>query len=183
MKLPPTIFLQEKISSLKSQFEMKSNPSKQIEVLTQLKISIWLIKAFIFNASKLFNSKHYPYDNDDMSRDKLLMKFTILKVKNALCKVELLEFIETLRCECDNKWWNPTPHTLTKAHPKPPSSPSPQGKTRNKMEGPTSKKTNEPPEKENHKGNIKLLNPLQWGEAYQIRKIKGREDIVQGCLA
>jgi hypothetical protein len=51
------------------------------------------------------------------------------------------------------------------------------------MEGPTSKKTNEPPEKENHKGNIKLLNPLQWGEAYQIRKIKGREDIVQGCLA
>jgi len=83
----------------------------QIEVLTQLKISIWLIKAFIFNASKLFNSKHYPYDNDDMSLDKLLMKFTILKVKNALCKVELLEFIETSRCECDNKWWNPaSPH-------------------------------------------------------------------------
>jgi len=117
MKLPPTIFLREKISSFKSQFEMKSNPSKQIEVLTQLKISIWLIKAFIFNASKLFNSKHYPYDNDDMSLDKLLMKFTILKVKNALCKVELLEFIETLRCECDNKWWNPTPHILSKAHP------------------------------------------------------------------
>jgi hypothetical protein len=44
------------------------NPSWQIEVLTQLKISIWLIKAFIFNASKLFNSKHYPYDNDDVTR-------------------------------------------------------------------------------------------------------------------
>ncbi len=115
MKLPPTIFLREKISSFKSQFEMKSNPSKQIEVLTQLKISIWLIKAFIFNASKLFNSKHYPYDNDDMSLDKINNEFTILKLKNALCKVELLEFIETLRCECNNKWWNPAPQILTKA--------------------------------------------------------------------
>jgi hypothetical protein len=89
MKLSPTNFFQERTSSLKSQLEVKSNPSWQIEVLTQLKISIWLIKAFIFNASKLFNSKHYPYDNDDMSLDKLLTKFTILKVKNALCKVEL----------------------------------------------------------------------------------------------
>jgi hypothetical protein len=42
------------------------------------------------------------------------------------------------------------------------------------MEGPTSKKTNEPPKKANYKGNIKFLNPLQWGEAYQIRKIKRR---------
>ncbi len=42
------------------------------------------------------------------------------------------------------------------------------------MEGLTSKKTNEPPKKVNHKGNIKFLNPLQSGEAYQIRKIKGR---------
>jgi hypothetical protein len=47
-------------------------------------------------------------------------------------------------------------------------------KTRNKMEGPTSKKTNEPPKKVNHKENIKFLNHLQSGEAYQIRKIKGR---------
>jgi hypothetical protein len=74
MKLLPTNFLQERTSSVKSQLEVKSNSSWQIEVLTQLKISIWLIKAFIFNASKLFNSKHYPYDNDDMSLDKLLMK-------------------------------------------------------------------------------------------------------------
>jgi hypothetical protein len=29
-----------------------------------------------------------------MSLDKLVMKFTILKVKNVLCKVELLEFID-----------------------------------------------------------------------------------------
>ncbi len=42
------------------------------------------------------------------------------------------------------------------------------------MEGPTSKKTNEPPKKVNHKENIKFLNHLQSGEAYQIRKIKGR---------
>jgi hypothetical protein len=42
------------------------------------------------------------------------------------------------------------------------------------MDGPTSKKTNEPLKKANHKGNIKFLNPLQWGEAYQIKKIKGR---------
>jgi hypothetical protein len=115
------------------------NPSWQIEVLTQLKISIWLIKAFIFNASKLFNSKHYPYDNDDMWLDKLLMKFTFLQVKNALCKVELLEFIETLRWECDNKWWNHAPHILIKAPPLTPT--PPKGKTRNKMERPTSKKT------------------------------------------
>jgi hypothetical protein len=57
-----------------------------------------------------------------------------------------------------------------------------KGKTRNKMEGPTSEKTNEPPKKVSHKGNIKFLNPLQWGEAYQIRKIKRREDILKGCL-
>jgi hypothetical protein len=39
------------------------------------------------------------------------------------------------------------------------------------MEGPKSKKTNEPPKKVvNHKGNIKFLNPLQLGEAYQIRE-------------
>ncbi len=95
------------------------NPSWQIEVLTQLKISIWLIKAFIFNASKLFNSKHYPYDNDDMSLDKLIMKFTILKVKNVLCKVDLLEFIETLGCKCDNKWWNPCTPYINKSTPTP----------------------------------------------------------------
>ncbi len=34
-----------------------------------------------------------------------------------------------------------------------------EGKTR-KKEGPTSKKTNEPPKWANHKGNIKFLSPL-----------------------
>jgi hypothetical protein len=33
----------------------------------------------------------------------LLMKFTILWVKNALCMAELLEFLETLKCEFENK--------------------------------------------------------------------------------
>jgi hypothetical protein len=34
------------------------------------------------------------------------------------------------------------------------------GNTRNKMEGPTSKKTKEPPKRVNHKGNIKSSNPF-----------------------
>jgi len=35
-----------------------------------------------------------------------------------------------------------------------------RGNTRNKMEGPTSKKTKEPPKRANHKVNIKFSNPL-----------------------
>jgi len=54
------------------------------------------------------------------------------------------------------------------------------GKTRNKMEGPTSKKTNEPPKRANHKGNIKFLNLLQSGEAYHIMK---GEDLLKESLA
>jgi hypothetical protein len=38
------------------------------------------------------------------------------------------------------------------------------------MEGPTSKKTKEPPKRANHKGNIMFLNPLLSQEGYQIRK-------------
>ncbi len=34
------------------------------------------------------------------------------------------------------------------------------GKARNKMEGPMSKKTNEPPKRANQKGNIKFSNPV-----------------------
>jgi hypothetical protein len=34
------------------------------------------------------------------------------------------------------------------------------GNTRNKMQGPVSKKTNKPPKKVKHKENIKFLNPL-----------------------
>jgi hypothetical protein len=39
------------------------------------------------------------------------------------------------------------------------------GNTRNKMEGPTSKKTKEPPKRANHKGHIKFLNPFKSQEA------------------
>jgi hypothetical protein len=46
---------------------------------------------------------------------------------------------------------------------------------RDKREGPMSKKTKEPPKRENHKGNIKFPNPLLLLEAYQIRK---GEDLV-----
>jgi hypothetical protein len=38
------------------------------------------------------------------------------------------------------------------------------------MEGPTSKKTNEPPKRADHKRNIKFPNPFLLPETYQIRK-------------
>jgi hypothetical protein len=47
------------------------------------------------------------------------------------------------------------------------------------MEGPTSKRTNEPPKKTNHKRNIKFPNPLQSQETYQIRK---GENFIKGHL-
>jgi hypothetical protein len=40
----------------------------------------------------------------------------------------------------------------------------------NKMEGPMSKKTKEPPKRVNHKGTIKCLNPFLSQETYPIRK-------------
>jgi hypothetical protein len=58
--------------------------------------------------------------------------------------------------------------------------PAPKGETRNKMEGPTSKNTNEPPKRANHKGNIKFLNPPFAKKTYQIRK---GENLLKGCLA
>jgi hypothetical protein len=54
-----------------------------------------------------------------------------------------------------------------------------RGNTRNKTEGPTSKKTKEPPKRPHHKGNIKFLNPLLLQEAYQIRK---GEDLVKHII-
>jgi hypothetical protein len=40
-----------------------------------------------------------------------------------------------------------------------PKHPNKRGNTRNKMEGPMSKKTKEPTKRTNHDGNIKFLNP------------------------
>jgi hypothetical protein len=53
-----------------------------------------------------------------------------------------------------------------------------KGKTRNKMEGPMSKKTNEPPKRANHKRTSSSRTPLQLQlrEAYQIKK---GEDLLQ----
>jgi hypothetical protein len=51
-----------------------------------------------------------------------------------------------------------------------PKHPTKWGKIKNKIEGPTSKKTTEPPQRANHKGNIKFLNPLLSREAYRIGK-------------
>jgi hypothetical protein len=41
-----------------------------------------------------------------------------------------------------------------------PKHPKKRGNARNKMEGPTSKKTKEPPKRVKHKGNIKFPNPF-----------------------
>jgi hypothetical protein len=48
------------------------------------------------------------------------------------------------------------------------------------MQGPTSKKTNEPHKRVNHKGIVKFPNPLQLQEAYQIRKGGGPAERGQG---
>jgi hypothetical protein len=46
-----------------------------------------------------------------------------------------------------------------------PKHPKNRGNTKIKMEGPTSKKTKEPPKRPNHKGSIKFPNPLLSREA------------------
>jgi hypothetical protein len=48
------------------------------------------------------------------------------------------------------------------------------------MQGPTSKKTNEPHKRVNHKGIVKLPNPLQLQETCQIRKGGGPAERGQG---
>jgi hypothetical protein len=55
-----------------------------------------------------------------------------------------------------------------------------KGNTRNKMEGPTSKKTREPSKKVNHKREHQVLNPLLSQEKDQIEK---GEDLLKGYLA
>jgi hypothetical protein len=46
------------------------------------------------------------------------------------------------------------------------------------MERPT-RRQKKTPKKVKCKGNIKILNPFPWQEAYQIRK---GEDLMKGCL-
>jgi hypothetical protein len=65
-----------------------------------------------------------------------------------------------------------------------PKHPKKRGNTKNKMEGPMSKETKEPPKQVNHKGNIKFPNPLLLQEAYQIRKkLGGMEEIPANNIA
>jgi hypothetical protein len=65
------------------------------------------------------------------------------------------------------------PNINKSKHPK-------RGNTNNKMERPTSKKTNKPPKKANHIRNIKFLNHLLSQKAYQIKK---GEDLLKGHLS
>ncbi len=81
----------------------------------------------------------------------------------------MCQFCAVTSCHLSSKmWWNPVNHKIPKA-------PKKRGKTRNKMEGSTSKKTNEPPKRADHKRNIKFPNPFLLQERYQIRK---REDLL-----
>jgi hypothetical protein len=50
-----------------------------------------------------------------------------------------------------------------------PAPPSPR-ETRNKMEGPMSKKTNEPPKRANHNGNIKFMKPSPFAKNISNKK-------------
>jgi hypothetical protein len=54
-----------------------------------------------------------------------------------------------------------------------------KGETRNKMEGSTFKRINEPPNRANHKGNMKFMEPPPFTKKYQIRK---GANLLKGCL-
>jgi hypothetical protein len=63
----------------------------------------------VFNASKLFSPKYYPSDEEiriTMSEqwlERLIVKFGLTVVESDASRAELLEFVETLRHECENK--------------------------------------------------------------------------------
>jgi hypothetical protein len=60
--------------------------------------------------------------------------------------------------------WNPTNHKLMKALQKK------RENKEQKWKDPCFKKTNEPPKRANHKGNIKIPNPFMSPKAYQTSK-------------
>ena len=63
----------------------------------------------VFNASKLFSPKYYPSDEEvriTMSEqwlERLIIKFRFTAVESDASRAKLLEFVETLRHECENK--------------------------------------------------------------------------------
>ena len=65
----------------------------------------------IFNATKLFSSCNYPsndYDqitNIELWLERILLKFQYIDEEIDICKGELLEFMETLRHECENNFF------------------------------------------------------------------------------
>ena len=63
----------------------------------------------IFNAANFFNPRNYPNNDSNRSTntelwlERMLLKFQYTKEKSNMCKGELLEFIEILQHECENK--------------------------------------------------------------------------------
>jgi hypothetical protein len=63
----------------------------------------------IFNVAKLFSPHKYPNDDSDQITNtethlkRILLKFQYTKEESDMCKRELLEFMATLRHECENK--------------------------------------------------------------------------------
>jgi len=63
----------------------------------------------IFNVAKLFNARNYPSDDSDRNSNtelwlkRILLEFQYTEEENDMCKGELLEFMETLLHECENK--------------------------------------------------------------------------------
>ena len=65
--------------------------------------------SLVFNTSKLFNPKYSPSDEEvhkTMSKQwltRLIIKFGLMMVESYASRADLLEFVETLRHECENK--------------------------------------------------------------------------------
>ena len=63
----------------------------------------------IFNTSILFTPKYDPSDEEvpitisEQWLKRLIIKFGLMAVESDASRVELLEFVETLRHECENK--------------------------------------------------------------------------------
>ena len=61
----------------------------------------------VFNTSKLFGPKYYPSDEDvhitmlEEWLERLIIKFGLTEAKSYASRVKLLEFVETLRHECE----------------------------------------------------------------------------------
>jgi hypothetical protein len=63
----------------------------------------------ILNEAKFFNLRNYPNDDSDRITNielwlkRILLEFQYIEEESDMCKGKLLEFMETLRHECENK--------------------------------------------------------------------------------